>query len=280
MIVAVTGSSGFIGKKLVIELLSKGHEVLKLDISEGINILDWKQLQNIRKFDVMVHLAGKTFVPDSFKDPRDFLSCNFQLTLNSIELCRKLNAKIIYISSYVYGNPLYLPIDEKHQINETNAYAQSKMLGEQLCSYYNKLFRVPVIIARPFNIYGIGQSENFLIPKIIKLANQKQKVTLTDSRPKRDFLYIDDFVYAIYKMIISQFDKLEIFNLGSGESYSVKQVVDIICSYFPQMEVEYTNVVRENEIVDCYSDNSKAARLINWIPNVKLEKGLELMLNS
>ena len=190
-VIAVTGSSGFIGSHLISGLQSAGYNLLEIDIENGFDILDWKKLNKIGKFDIMIHLAAKSFVPDSFKNPKRFFEFNYLSTLNALEISKNHNAKFIYFSSYLYGNPKYLPIDENHPFSPHNPYAQSKLICEKLCEGYYRDFNVPITIFRPFNIYGSGQSGNFVIPSIIDQLNNGM-LTLKDPRPKRDYVHVKD----------------------------------------------------------------------------------------
>ena len=121
----------------------------------------------------MFHLSSRTFVPDYDRNPRDCYNSNILRTINVLELCRKDQAKIFYVSSYVYGKPKTLPIDEKHRVRAFNPYAQGKLISENLCQGYNRDFGVKVIILRPFNVYGILQKAEFLIPSIIKQIKER-----------------------------------------------------------------------------------------------------------
>ena len=201
MRIVITGSSGFIGTRLVPRLKQAGHDVVSIDIRDGIDITNWDQIQGIASFDLLIHLAALTFVPDSYLNPRKMYLLNVLGTLNMLQLCHKNKAKMIFTSSYVYGVPKYMPIDEEHPIVAFNPYSQSKLIGEQLCSAYNRDFGIPIIIFRPFNLYGLGQNENFLISLIIKQLKEKREVLLKDPRPKRDFIHVDDVVNAYCKAV-------------------------------------------------------------------------------
>ena len=203
MIIAVTGSSGFTGKKLVAKLTSLNHEVIKLDIKEAIDITDLNNLKDIPKFDIIFHLAAMSYVPDSYQKPHDFYRVNVNSTINTLELSRKYNAKYVYVSSYVYGNPEYLPIDENHPVVSFNPYSDTKIISENLCRSYNKYFNMKVMIVRPFNIYGPSQTNNFLIPFILRQALDG-KIELSDPKPKRDLIYIDDLIELYSKLITYQ----------------------------------------------------------------------------
>ena len=163
MKIVVTGSSGFVGTKLIKRLRVLKHEIIELDLTTGFDLTNWPHISSIKKFDVLIHLAAKIFVPDSYKFPHNMYNINILGTLNALELCRINGAKMIFASSYVYGVPLYLPIDENHPTSAFNPYCRSKLIGESLCMSYSKDFGVPVIIFRPFNIYGPDQNENFII---------------------------------------------------------------------------------------------------------------------
>ena len=279
MRIIVTGSKGFIGSKLVPRLKHDGYDVLELDISDGIDITDWDQLKSNSHFDCVIHLACLTYVPDSYEIPKDFYRVNILGTLNMLELCRLNNAKMIFASSYVYGVLDYLPIDENHPVKAFNPYAQSKLIGEQLCQGYHRDFNVPVIIFRPFNIYGKGQKEDFLIPSIIKQASSGT-VSLKDSRPKRDFIYIDDVIDAYCKAIEYEIDEFNIFNIGSGKSYSISEILEIIKSkYDLELELEFSEERRPNEILETIANIKRAKTLLNWAPTTSMTKGIGLMIN-
>jgi len=279
MRIIVTGSKGFIGSKLVPRLKHDGYDVLELDISDGVDVTDWDQLKSYSSFDCVIHLACLTYVPDSYKIPQDFYRVNVLGTLNMLELCRLNNANMIFASSYVYGVPDYLPIDENHPVNAFNPYAQSKLIGEQLCQGYHRDFNVPVIIFRPFNIYGKGQKEDFLIPSIIKQASSGT-VSLKDSRPKRDFIYIDDVIDAYCKAIEYEIDEFNIFNIGSGKSYSISEILEIIKSkYDLELELEFSEERRPNEILETIANIKRAKTLLNWAPTTSMTKGIGLMIN-
>jgi nucleoside-diphosphate-sugar epimerase len=279
--VCITGSSGFIGRKIVSQLSHNGAEIIELDIEDGIDISIWEQVKRIKKFDVMIHLAGLSFVPDSYRIPRVMFQTNILSTLNMLELCRIKGAKMIYTSSYVYGKPIYLPIDEKHPIVSFNPYSQSKIIGEELCRNYNESFNVPIIVFRPFNVYGPNQNDRFLIPSIISQIQADSSIHLNDPAPKRDFVYLDDISNAFCNAI--EYDKTdyEIFNIGSGESYSVNEIATTLASLFNRtIEISYSSEIRENEIPNTVADISKANQLLNWNPKVSFIDGLKSIVRS
>lgn len=280
MIIAVTGSEGFVGSKIVSALLTEGHEVIKLDLSLGIDITKEGDSNRIPYFEVMIHLAAKSFVPDSYIIPRDFYFTNYVGTLNMLEVCRKYNARFIFTSSYVYGNPEYLPIDENHPVVAFNPYADSKILGENLCRSYFKFFDVKSTIVRPFNIYGKGQHSTFLISTIFEQA-KTGNIILQSSKPKRDYVYIDDMVSAYLKIIHYENNKVEVFNIGSGTSYSVKEITEIVnYNLNNALNIKFTDIERPNEVPNTIANIEKAKKYLNWEPRVTLEEGINIYFNE
>jgi len=276
MKIIVTGSSGFIGTTIVKRLRELKHKVTEIDIIKGIDITDWEQIKNISGFDVLIHLAARVFVPDSYKFPHEMYNLNIGGTLNALELCRINNAKMIYASSYVYGVPQYLPIDEKHPTAAFNPYCRSKLISEDLCRSYNKDFGVPIVIFRPFNIYGKGQKENFLIPLILSQIKKSGRIILKDPRPKRDFIHVDDAVAAYIKALGFENANLEIFNLGSGISHSVKKIAEMLAANFSEdIAIEFSNDIRKNEVLDTVADISSIRSKIGWEPVISFDDGLE-----
>ena len=284
--IIVTGSSGFVGKNLVEELKRQDAKVLTLTDHDGrrIDIRDQQRVKGItneiRNIDIVYHLAAITSVPFSFENPGETYEVNVLGTLNILELCRLCNAeKIVFASSYVYGQPQYLPIDEKHPLQPTNPYARSKILGEELCRAYNADFGVKCIILRPFNIYGIRQNKNFLIPLIIAQLRYG-KIELKDPEPKRDFIYISDVIDAYIKA--GEFNgNLDVFNIGYGKSYSVKEITEkIVQLYGKDVKTNYKNERRKNEITDTVADIRKAKGKMGWEPSVNIDTGLKSMLGK
>ena len=274
--VLVTGSSGFVGRHLAKILREKGARVTSIDIINGKDITRWNDVKNIRKVEIIFHLAAVTFVPISQKNPRGTYEANLMGTLNMLELCRLKSARMVFASSYVYGNPEYLPIDEKHPIKPTNPYARSKVFGEILCRSYYEDFGVPCIILRPFNIYGKGQSEYFLIPEITRQLRTKKHLTLKDLTPKRDLIHISDVVNAYVKA--GEYDKndFDIFNIGYGKSVSVQEVAEKLVNISGRdVYIKSLDMRRRGEIKDTIADIRKAKKLLKWRPLVDINKGLE-----
>jgi nucleoside-diphosphate-sugar epimerase len=277
--ILVTGSEGFVGKALVKLLKSYSYEVLQVGGSKIINLNDKKIVEQLPVVDVIVHLAARSFVPDSFRKPSEFYYNNFLSTLNILEKAKKDCSKVIFFSTYVYGSPQYLPIDEAHPKQPLNPYTQSKILCEDLCEAYNRDFNLPIIIFRPFNIYGHGQSDHFFIPTIIKQM-EKTTILLNDPRPKRDFIYIDDVVEAIRLALENFKSNFTIYNLGSGISTSINEVVHLIEEILmKKVEVNYSNQVRQGEVLDTIANIDKIKSELNWYPRYSIKLGLERLLS-
>ena len=279
MKILITGFSGFIGKYLLERLEQTPHELILLDIANGCDICDWEQVKHITGIDTIVHLANLSFVPASYEEPKKFYESNYLSTLNMLELCRLNHAKMIFFSSYIYGNPQYQPVDEKHPIQAFNPYAQTKVICESLCQGYNRDFKVPVTIFRPFNIYGKGQNPDFLIPTIIQQA-KKGSIVIKDDRPKRDYIHVKDIVEAVYTAIESKNSAtLQTYNLGTGVSYSVKEIIDMVRGLFnSDIEYQCKNEIRPNEVMDTIADISKIKSELNWEPKIDIIEGLKMMI--
>ena len=269
----ITGSNGFIGKNFI-EYYSKEYEIIEVTKYSKYNILDLNSLLTINNIDVVLHFAAKTFVPHSFDNPYEFYEFNIKSTLNIAELCRiKKIKKIIYLNSYTYGNPQYLPIDEKHPISFHSPYNKSKFLAEEVLFNYLENY-TDVISLRLFNIYGKYQNNNFLIPSILNQISTNE-ITVKDLNPKRDYLYIKDLI-ALINIIINTKDANGVYNIGSGASYSVIEIIDMIKTIYKyDFVVKSQNIVRQNEVMDCYANINKLKKEFKWSPSYSLYTGLE-----
>jgi UDP-glucose 4-epimerase len=249
-------------------------------MKNGIDLGNPDSFSDFKNIDVVIHLAAITSVPASFEDPWRFLSANYMATLGALEICRRNKAKMIHISSYLYGPPQYLPIDESHPITPHNPYAQSKLVSEELCYGYHRDFGIPVTILRPFNLYGPGLKDNSLIPTIIRQLPSGEVVVL-DPEPKRDYLYVDDLCLAINSAIDADIDGIEVFNLGTGSSVSVETVARMLIRLSGQnIPLIKHNQRRKGEVMDCVADIGKASRILNWSPAWSFEEGLISVLDD
>lgn len=279
--ILVIGGTGFIGSKLVVKLTNFGHNVWCHSSRNG-NIIDDDSLVQYAEKSIthVFHLAAKTFVPDSWESPREFFKVNTLGVIQALDFCRLNNCSFTYVSSYVYGSPNELPISESHEVKSNNPYGASKEMAEIACKNYANLFNVKTTIVRPFNIYGVGQNENFLIPFIIDQALKEDKIVLKDLSPKRDYLFAEDLIDGLVKSMNSELS-YAIFNFGSGKSYSVREVVDTIQEILgTSKEVVDLGQTRPNEIMDTVADVSRAKEQINWEPSHSLKEGLTKIVNS
>lgn len=276
MRVLISGSKGFIGSNLLQTLSGKSYSIHTIDYVDGVDLSIKDNLKDIPSFDVFVHLANLSYVPASYLNPESFYRINYLTTLNALELCRKNNARLIYLSSYLYGVPKYLPVDEDHTLNPINPYSQSKFVSEILCDGYMRDFGVNTIVLRPFNVYGIGQKSKLLIPEIFQqLIDGKKTINLRDASPRRDYVNVIDVANAI-KLCIDKGDKSGKYNLCSGVSYSVKEVTDIINSNLKYpVKFIFSESDRPNEVFETVGSFRKFKNEFNWTPEISLEEGLK-----
>jgi nucleoside-diphosphate-sugar epimerase len=278
--VLVTGSSGLVGSRLVAQLRGQGVTVIEADARTGMDITDWSTMQSLPALDAIVHLAAMTYVPDSYDRPRQFYVTNVLGTLSALELCRLRKARMIFASSYVYGRPRYLPIDEGHPVESFNPYAETKIQGERLCYAYHRDFRVRATVLRPFNIYGPGQDQRFLLPSIIRQA-RTGAILLKDPRPRRDFVFVDDVVEAYLAAIGYEGKEYDTFNVGAGVSFSVAEVVDHVCRQMAlKPTVAYTGERRESEVEETRADTTRASQCLGWRPRVEFADGIRLCVSA
>jgi nucleoside-diphosphate-sugar epimerase len=276
--ILVTGANGFVGSFLCKALKALHHDVIELSSSAG-DIIDPNTWKNIPASEIVIHLAAKTFVPDSWKNPELFLQTNTLGTVLALEYCRKHGARMIFISSYLYGNPSNLPINELAPISIPNPYALSKKAAEDYCRFYAESYKINMVIIRPFNLYGFGQSNNFLIPEIILQVLNGKAIHIKDLEPKRDYIYIKDFIEAIIKCI--DFHRFEIFNIGSGISYSVGEIIQMIQDICEtDLPVISAAEKRPAEILDTIADISKARELLHWTPVTSMKEGLSIIISQ
>ncbi len=274
MKVAVAGSDGFVGTNVYKQLLEAGHEVISIDISQGVDLSDNAIIEQIEPIDSFIHLANLVYVPYSYQNPEKYYRTNYLTTLNALEICRKHNARLIYASSYIYGSPQYIPVDENHPVCPFNPYAQTKMICEKLCEGYHRDFGIKVSVLRPFNIYGIGQKGKLLIPEIIgQLKEGKKKIQLKAASPRRDYINVVDVARAFVACINDEND-YSIFNVCSGVSISVKELTEIINKHLKRkVEFLFSSSDRPNEVDDSRGSCEKL-KTIGWKPTKTIEEGI------
>ena len=280
MKITVAGSDGFVGRNVCQQLIAKGHETIPIDIRYGLDLCDSSIIDKIDQMDCFIHLANLVYVPASYKDPAKFYRVNYLTTLNALEICRKYNARLIYASSYVYGTPQYLPVDENHPICPFNPYAQTKVICEKLCEGYNRDFGVKVSILRPFNIYGVGQKGMLLIPEIIgQIKEGKREIQLKAAAPRRDYVNVKD-VAGAFVTCINDTNDFNVYNVCSGTSVSVREITEVINNHLKdKVSFCFAESDRPNEVNETLG-SCKKIESIGWKNTISFEEGIVDILKS
>jgi UDP-glucose 4-epimerase len=283
--ILVSGERGFIGSHLVTHLIKRGVDVIGKEYGDYnsrsfLDVTDLSRLLSYEDYvDTIIHLAAKTSVYNSFRSPHDTYYTNLLGTLNLLEFARQKKVpKFIYISTYVYGKPQYLPVDENHPIDPHSPYNKSKLLAEQLCKFYSNDYGIDVVTLRPFHIYGSRPRTNSLIYCILEQITKRDgKVTLSGKSTKRDFLFIDDFLILIEEILKKFPSGYNVFNVGYGKSYTLIEISQILAKLLnKKISIEYCGKKLEVlDIPDIVADLSKISKEFNWKPAVSLEQGLQ-----
>jgi UDP-glucose 4-epimerase len=297
----VTGGAGFIGSHLVELLLEKGHKVLVLDsfingrkenlshLKKNSNLkivkADVSEFEKIKGYfkeiDWVFHLAAMADIVPSIKNPLKYHKNNVDGTISVLEASRKENVKkfVYAASSSCYGIAKIFPTPETTFVKPEYPYALTKYLGEEIALHYFKFYNLPVISLRMFNVYGPRSRTSgaygamFGVFLAQKLAN-KPFTIVGDGEQTRDFVFIKDAVKAFLIAANSKIEG-EVFNVGSGNTYSVNQIIDLLgrkkVAYIPKRPGE----------PDCtWGDISKIKTILKWEPKISLKQGVKIMLDN
>jgi len=277
----VTGDKGFIGSSLTKTFQNKDIIVNEYQ-NKRINILEKEQLQHIEKVDTIIHLAAKTSATSSMNNPYETYYTNICGTLNILDFARKRKVKrIINISTYVYGKPLYLPIDERHPTNPHTPYNKSKIISENLCEYYSHDYGINIVTLRPFYIYGPLSNSHSFIPIMIRQIKKNGRVFLSQENTKRDFLFIDDFKSLILRILNNFPEGYNVYNVGYGKSIDLEEIIKIIEKILNrEINVHYDISIRPNDVLEMVADITRVTNAFDWKPQTDIEKGLRFTLEN
>ncbi len=311
--ILIVGGAGYIGSHMVetlrkanlipivLDNLSTGHKdaVLSAKLIVG-DIADTALLDQLFKnhdFSAVMHFASFIQVGESVKDPAKYYINNVAGTLNLLNamLRWKVNKFIFSSTAAVYGEPLYTPIDEKHKLAPINPYGHGKRMVEQMLEDYAAAYGLQYAILRYFNAAGADPDgklcerhdpETHLIPLVLQAARDpKKSITVfgrdyptMDGTCVRDYIHVSDLCRAHLLALQALVDGKQscAYNLGTGQGYSVQQVIDVACevTQCPIQIVEGKRRLGDPAIL--VADARAAMRELNWQPEyLQLRKIVE-----
>lgn len=290
----VTGGAGFIGSYIVKHLVNQGHDVIVIDnLWRGrlenlssyeqridfkkIDITDINQLNKvINDIDGIFHQAALTSVPESFVQKERYHNVNVVGTENIFKLAKEFEIKVVYASSSsVYGNTTSIPIKEDSEKNPINPYGITKLDDEKLAEKYHDL-GVSVIGLRYFNVYGIGQTNDYagVITKFYdRIYENKPPIIFGDGEQTRDFISVEDVAKANLLSMQSDTD-FAFLNIGTGIKTSVKDLAYIMIKLSGKSLTPEFDKLPEGDVKDSQADVSLAKEIIDWSYETSLEDGL------
>lgn len=294
MKILITGINGFVGRFLSRELSASGHEVWGIDTRSDSNniinadITDEMTLAAVVRDispDYVFHLAAVADVDR--EDTSLIYDINFSGTLNLLRACTALirQPSFVFISSaQVYGNvpEEQLPIDESFPLNPVNHYGASKAAGEMIVKAHAAEFDMNFVIFRPFNHTGPGQSDRFVVPKIVNaFKNRVGSIELGNIYTIRDFTDVRDVVKA-YTGIIEHFQNGEIYNIASGKGVCIADVIEMMEGISGRKiyldKKEY--LIRKSEIRSVIGSAKKLREATGWNVNIDIIETLKAMCGS
>lgn len=303
MQILVTGGAGYIGSQMVRQLLEKRHEVVVLDsLKEGYkeavpkeatlvvaDLHDEKALSELfskNSFDAVMHFAGVISMAESMENPYKYFYINTFGALTLFEIMIKHNVlKLIFSSTAgVYGDPMRTPIKEDDPKKPTNPYGESKLMVEQILSWYNRIYSLCSISLRYFNAAGATldgkfgedhKEETHIIPIAMKAALANSEFTIygddydtKDGTCVRDYVHVVDLCDAHLLALdaLMNSHKTDFFNVGPGIGYSNKEVIDMVKKV---TEVDFPVKIgdrRPGDADELVADASKIKKELGWQP--------------
>jgi UDP-glucose 4-epimerase len=309
MKIFLTGGAGYIGSICAEEILNAGHEVVIFDnLSEGHrqavderapfiegDLADrpflFHALEQVRP-DAVMHFAANALVPESMANPGKYFHNNTGNAINLVEACIQAGVKKFVFSSTcaIFGMPATVPIHEELPKAPINPYGESKLMFEKVLEWYGRLHGLNYVCLRYFNAAGASKNfgehhwqETHLIPNVLKVAlGQKPAVEVygadyptPDGTAVRDYIHIIDLASA--HMLALNWASSDVFNLGSGDGYSVKQIVEAArkVTGHPIPAVEKPR--RAGDPPKLVADSAKIRKVLGWKPRFD---SIEAILDS
>lgn len=300
MRVVVTGGAGFIGSHLAERLVQEGYPVVVIDNfttgrKENLDELVGNQCLTVLKGDVqdpsdlrnafagasqVFHLAALADIVPSIEEPARYFETNVTGTMRVMELARECGVeRVIYTaSSSCYGIPELYPTPETAPIRPQYPYALTKFLGEQIVLHWGHVYKMKTSSVRLFNVFGPRHRTTGAYGAVFgtflaqKLADRPLTI-VGDGTQTRDFTYVTDVVEALLRVAESN-TAGEVFNVGSGQSYSVNHLADLIGGervHIPK---------RPGEPDRTFADITKIEKYLGWRPRIKFEEGVKTMLKN
>jgi UDP-glucose 4-epimerase len=288
--VIVTGGCGFIGSNLVDKLVELGNEVLVIDdlSADAHESFYYNDEAKYIEVDVcsdamegiftafkpryVFHLAAESRIQPTLDDPLKACTTNVTGTCNILQASRNANVeRVIYSStSSAYGLKNEPPLREDMPTDCLNPYSITKVVGESLCKMYYDLWGLETIIFRYFNVYGERQPTKGQYAPVIGLflrqkENNQPMTVVGDGLQTRDYAHVSDVVHANVLAATATVGFGEVHNIGTGNSYSVLDIIDMIGGEFKHIPP------RLGESRHTKADNTKAKENLGWEPTVNLK---------
>ena len=286
----VTGAAGFIGSNLVDYLIKQGHQVICVDNESADNekfhwngttmnvsgdITDYKFMTNVfNKVDYVFHLAAESRLQPAIQNPINAVHKNCVGTATMLQCAREAGVRrFIYSStSSGYGNNPW-PNTEDQPDDCLNPYSASKVSGEKFCKMYYNLYGLETVVLRYFNVFGQRSPTRGQYAPVIGIFRRQNEAgdpltIVGDGSQRRDFVHVEDVARANYLASIFPLKKDghdytgEVFNVGSGKNYSIKEIADCISDN--QVYIDK----RDGEMETTLADISKIGSVIGWQPEI------------
>lgn len=293
----VTGGAGFIGSHIVDELIERGFDVAVIDnliggekkhvnkkaILHDVDIRDIEAIKPvIKSAQYLFHAAVLPRVQYSIENPNETNDVNVNGTLNVLIASHEGGVeKVVYsASSAVYGDQPTLtqdggktPLAEDMPVHPLSPYGLQKYVGELQCKLWSKVYGLPTVSLRYFNVYGPRQNTEgayaLVIGKFLKQRGEEKPMTITgDGEQTRDFIHVYDVVRA--NMLAAESTDIsngEVFNIGAGNNFSVNRIAELIGG-------ETTYIQTRLEPKHTLADNTRARELLGWEPEITIEEGI------
>ena len=309
--VLITGGLGFIGSNLARALAGLGARLTLVDSlipAYGGNLQNVADLRErvivnvcdvrdrfaieylVQRQDFLFNLAGQTSHLDSMTDPRTDLDINAAAQLSILEACRRANpaVRLVFASTrQLYGRPDYLPVDEKHPVRPVDVNGINKLAGEGYHLLYSSVHGIRSSVLRLTNTYGPGMRvkdarQTFLGIWVRQILEGQPLKVFGDGTQLRDFNYVDDCVDALLRAAASDAAVGKVYNLGSKEVISLRDLAAMMVSLEPGGRFEIVPFPPERKAIDIgdyYSDYSLIERELGWAPRIGLREGLRRTLD-